>query len=44
VPGLGKAFIYFEKMESAMAARAKLTKKLFDGNIVEGNYLNEESF
>jgi hypothetical protein len=31
-------------MESAKSARARLTKLEFDGNIVEGHYLNEESF
>ena len=44
VKGLGKVFIQFETMESSKAARAKLTKKLFDDNIVEANYLNEEWF
>ena len=44
VPGLGKIFVEFEQVEFAMEARKALTKRLFDGNTVEGSYMNEETF
>jgi len=44
VPGLGKAFIQFSNIESSKKARTELTKFLFDGNIVEANYLNLKLF
>ena len=44
IPGLGKIFVYYSKVEEAQAARAELTKKLFDNRIVEASYLKEEAF
>ena len=41
---MGKAFIYFEKLENAKAAREALTKKTFDDLIVEAHYLDEQAF